>query len=152
MQLMEQVLITPVPLQLAAAKLRGFVSDHHADVVATQGNVVVLRLAARYSPLARRASDRPVPFLVSLRFAGTRLDADAAAHAKSARTLIKVVIRPTKNRDRRRQDVMQRTRQLLVSLKSYLMAHEYRGEFPDEDDSGDLGIRFKLQDVLQPLE
>ncbi len=151
-QLLEQNLITAVPLQLTAAKLRGFVSDHHAEVVAADGDVVMLRIAARYSPLIRRASDRPVPFLVSLRFAEKRVDVEGQGDSKAARTLIRVVIRPTKNRDRRRGDVLERTRQLLVSLKSYFMAHEYHKEFPTEMDSHDAGIIARARDMLQPPE
>ena len=149
-QLLEQMLITPVPLQLTAAKLRGFVSDHHADVVAAEGDVVMLRIGARYSPLIRRASDRPVPFLVSLRFAEKRVEVAGQNDSKAARTLIKVVIRPTKNRDRRRGDVLERTRQLLVSLKSYFMAHEYHGPFPDDEEPEEIGMLISARDMLQP--
>ena len=102
------------------------------------------------SPLIRRASDRPVPFLVSLRFAEKRVEVDGRSGSKAARTLIRVVIRPTKNRDRRQSDVLERTRQLLVSLKSYFMAHEYRDEFPTEANTGELGVIARASDMLRP--
>ena len=41
-----------------------------------------------------------------------------------SRTLINVAIRPQRGRDRRQRDVLERARQLLGSLKSYLVAQE----------------------------
>jgi hypothetical protein len=42
-----------------------------------------------------------------------------------SRTLIHVVIRPQRARDRRQRDALERARQLLVSLKAYLVAQEF---------------------------
>jgi hypothetical protein len=38
--------------------------------------------------------------------------------------VIEVSIRPRRRRDRRRNNAVEQARQLLLSLKSYLMAHE----------------------------
>ena len=47
-----------------------------------------------------------------------------ASRDKKDRTLITVAIRPQRSRDRRQRDVLDRARQLLGSLKSYLVAQE----------------------------
>ncbi len=118
-------LITAVPLKLAAEKLRGFVFDQGAEVLEIEENYVSLQIDGRNSPTSRRNSDRPTPFIVQLRFEETRLGSDRRSGTNALRTLAHVTIRPKRNRDRRRGDVGDRAQDLLFSLKSYLMAHDF---------------------------
>jgi diguanylate cyclase (GGDEF)-like protein len=120
--LLKRDLITIVPLNVAAEKLRGFVADHHAEILAIEDNHVTLKIDGQHTPLLRRSSDRAVPFLVELVFKGTVTHEDSG---KNSATLIQVTVRPKRQRDRRRRDAVERARQLFVSLKSYLMAHDY---------------------------
>ena len=122
-QVLERDLLTPVPMNVVAEKLRGFVADQHAEIVSVEQNHVVLRLDAQNTPLIRRRNDRPVPFFIELRFEERRVDSEGRGGA-NLHTFVHVTIRPKRQRDRRRQDVHERARHLLVSLKSYLMAHE----------------------------
>jgi diguanylate cyclase (GGDEF)-like protein len=124
--LVEQVLVTPVPAKMAIEKLRGFVADHQANIVKIDGYQVQLEMAERSAHGFRRLTDRPILFRVHLRFEEQRVrkerdDAEVAA-AGILRTRIIVGISLRKNRDRRRSDVVQRAHQLLISLRSYLMA------------------------------
>ena len=46
--------------------------------------------------------------------------------ARMFRTLAQVTIRPQRSRDRRRRDVFERAQRLLASLKSYLVAQDFK--------------------------
>ena len=61
------------------------------------------------------------------------------------RTRIFVTIVPRSSRDRRRSDVVARAQQVLVSLRSYLMA-----ACEDQDCSPREGALGKLQNALMP--
>lgn len=123
-ELVDARLETAVPLNVAAEKLKGFVADHHAEITTVDENQIALKIDAQHTPLTRRASDRPVPFLVTLVFQERRSETQGRPEGTQTRTMIHVTIRPKRQRDRRRSDVVQRARHLLHSLKSYMMATE----------------------------
>jgi diguanylate cyclase (GGDEF)-like protein/PAS domain S-box-containing protein len=122
----EQQLASHVPLDVSVEKLRGFIADHHAVVVELKGTHVVLTLTA--GPSARpfmSTTERPTRFTMELDFREEREPretADGTRVDQFLRTLIKVVIRPEKTRERRHRAVDDRARQLLISLRAYLMA------------------------------
>lgn len=120
----ERQLITPVPLKMVVEKLKGFVADHHAEITMIDESQILIKVECEQSELLRRSSDRPMLFGLRLQFEETRLAVEGAG-GTTLRTIVKVNIRPARNRDRRRKDGSERGRQLLVSLKSYLMAHEH---------------------------
>jgi hypothetical protein len=64
------------------------------------------------------------PYLVELRFHEAMAEMDGARQGLALRTIVHVTIRPKRKRDRR-QDAAERASQLLISLKSYLMAQDY---------------------------
>jgi diguanylate cyclase (GGDEF)-like protein/PAS domain S-box-containing protein len=127
--LLERNLITAVPLPVVAEKLRGFVADHHAEIVAIDEDHVVLHLEVQQDPTGRRTADRALPFQIELRFAELRLPGQEK-QPQWTRTLIRVAVRPRRNRDRRRRDAIDRARQLVSSVKSYLMAQDYHPKKP----------------------
>jgi diguanylate cyclase (GGDEF)-like protein/PAS domain S-box-containing protein len=122
----EQHLASHVPLDVSVEKLRGFIADHHATVVELKGTRVVLNLTA--GPPSRpllSTSERPTRFTMELDFREERekrVEANGIRADHFLRTLIKVVIRPEKTRDRRQRTVDDRARQLIISLRAYLMA------------------------------
>jgi diguanylate cyclase (GGDEF)-like protein len=120
-QLLKGTLVTAVPLNLASEKLRGFVSDHHAAIDVLGENRMAIRIDGDNVPLARRSSDRAVPFVIELTLEESR---GAPESRGAARTVISVTIRPQRSRDRRRRDLLERARQLIASLKAYLVAQE----------------------------
>lgn len=122
-ELLKATLLTAVPLNLAGEKLRGFVSDHHAAVDILGENHHAIRIEGDSLPQARRAADRIVPFVIEVRLQES-LVPQPQTGARS-RTLVHVVIRPQRARDRRQRDAVERARQLLVSLKAYLVAQEF---------------------------
>lgn len=124
--LLEQVLITAVPIKMAIEKLRGFVADHQAKIVKIDGNRIRLEIDDQYEDRQRRFTDRPVTFEAELRFEEERFQkkADDSSSGGVLRTRIRVSIGPKNDRDRRRRDVFDRAREVLVSFRSYLMAVE----------------------------
>lgn len=139
--LLSRRLVTVVPLKVAAEKMRGFVADHNAQILDIQDNRVTLKIDEGQAAFNKRRNDRPVPFVMELTFeeendVSTKLNAGG-----QLRTLIQVVVRPRRQRDRRRGDMLERARQLLVSLKSYLMAHDYL-EDESEEEAEDSQDRF----------
>lgn len=125
-QLLSRTLVTSVPLNVVVEKMRGFMADHHAEIISIAESHLTLRIDGENTPFLRRNSDRPVPFFIEMKFS----EASAAAEGRGAptnRTVVHVTIRPHRSRDRRRRDAIERAGQLLLSLKSYLVAQEVRG-------------------------
>jgi diguanylate cyclase (GGDEF)-like protein/PAS domain S-box-containing protein/putative nucleotidyltransferase with HDIG domain len=124
-QLIEKRLITAVPLNVSVEKLRGFVADHHAEILSIDATRVVMRIDGETMPMTRRNGDRVVPFLIEVEFEEVT-DAEESRFGRTMqRTGMKVVIRPKRDRDRRKRDAVERAKQLFTSLKSYLIAQEH---------------------------
>ena len=129
----EQLLVTPVPLWMTVEKLRGFVADHGAKIVKVDGNFVQLLVEGYSSSQMRRATDRPTVFRVEVRLDEEQTvakdDCDAGPSGW-ARTRIRVTVAPEKNRERRREEVAHRAKEVLVSFRSYLMANQEDAGLP----------------------
>jgi hypothetical protein len=123
----QTTLTTAVPIDVAIEKLKGFVSDHQAKIVATRENSVELEVSSEHVANNRRKGDRHVIYRVEMQFgeehiqrkSNTGLDA-----GQYAQTTIKLEIRPKRARSRRRADMAERARLILQSIKAYLMAKE----------------------------
>ncbi|MBN2474052.1 MAG: diguanylate cyclase [Pirellulales bacterium] len=146
---LERVLVTPVPIKMAIEKLRGFVADHQAKIVDIDGNHVHLQILDQPSSRLRRLGDRPVTFSVDARFEEERFQNRGHDQPSSGvlRTRIRLRIGPSKNRDRRRNDVQERAREVLVSFRSYLMAYE---EEEQEKETSSLGALNRAKRILAP--
>ncbi len=124
-QLTQRRLVTVVPLQVAAEKLRGFVADQAAEIIEIEDNRLVLEITGQNLPMLRRTSDRATPFLMELDLEEVEPEAESRSAGKERRTVVQVTIRPKRQRERRRDGADERARQLFASLKSYLMAQDY---------------------------
>ncbi len=151
-ELLKRTLITAVPLNVVVEKLRGFVADHYAEITSIDEEHIVLKVDGRQSG-SRRSNDRPVPFLFELKFEEANIDVEGRGEVQALRTLIDVSIRPIRNRDRRKRNIVDGARLLLTSLKSYLMAQDHGGsnavkgaECPEDE-----GVLDKAKQVLAPL-
>ncbi len=125
--LVEKNLLTLVPMKVAVEKLRGFVADHNAQIDLLQENDVHLRIDALADVNQRRSADRPISFMVELHFEERRVQAaiGSSGHtSESLQTVIRVSIRPRKDRDRRTEGIADRANKVMSSLRSYLMASE----------------------------
>ena len=119
--------MTVVPIAIAVEKLRGFIADHSAKITSTGQDHLHLELAAIEGSAARRQEDRPIPFTVGLTFEEHHVEKSNAhgfARGSYSQTVVRVEIRPRRERDRRRENAAQRASGVLASLKAYLMAKE----------------------------
>ena len=123
--LLQQRLVTPVPMSLAMEKLRGFVADHCGRIVSAQQDQIQLEIDSCPSR-SRRATDRPMTFLLDVRMKEKHLprDQQQLSGLSRSQTKIHVAIVPKRSRDRRRMDLVARSRDVLLSLRAYLMAED----------------------------
>jgi diguanylate cyclase (GGDEF)-like protein/PAS domain S-box-containing protein/putative nucleotidyltransferase with HDIG domain len=132
--LAEATLVTAVPIEVAVQKLRGFVSDQNAKITKADENQLILEVTDLNIGSNRRSTDRSVTFVIEMQFSQRHVDranTQGLAAGKYLETRIEVAIRPRRERDRRRDTTVNKARQLLGSLKSYLMAQEDEGHWPD---------------------
>jgi diguanylate cyclase (GGDEF)-like protein len=123
--LIKQRLVTRNPLKLTIEKLRGFVADRQAQIVHIDGTRVQLNVEA--DRMLRRSTDRPVALTVEVDLSEERVKGASNNGQDLGLTLhtrIHVTIRPRRGRDRRRHGAADRAREVLTSLRSYLMAAE----------------------------
>jgi diguanylate cyclase (GGDEF)-like protein len=124
-ELIEQHLVTPVPVKIAVEKLRGFVADHQARIISVDGNQVRMEISDKPVGRLRRLTDRPVTFCFDLLMEEEQHAAKSAiSDASITRTKIKVQVSTRGARNRRQADMTPKARALLVSFRSYLMATE----------------------------
>ena len=137
-KVLDAVLLTPVPMKVAVEKLRGFLADQGAEIAEIEDDRVQLTVTGERSPFLQRKSDRAVPFVIDLDLSeyrqapgedGDGVNVDGVSHPVG--TFVKVKISPRKGRDRRRDDVSLHARQMLLSLRSYLMATEVTAQSED---------------------
>jgi hypothetical protein len=147
--ILQQTLVTPVPTKMAMEKLRGFVADHEATIAKIDGNEIQLEITDRGESRLRRVADRPLVFEIDLHFEEQRAHREAQNGEISVggvlRTRIFVSISPRRSRDRRRADTQARAQQVLVSMRSYLMA-----TFEDEAGPPLDGALSKVKHALLP--
>jgi diguanylate cyclase (GGDEF)-like protein/PAS domain S-box-containing protein len=132
--LVESTLLTSVPIEVAVQKLRGFIADQDAKIIKTNDNELQLLVTDDSKLSNRRATDRTVAFLIHLKLSQSRnekANTSGFAAGTYVETRIDVVIRPRRDRDRRREATVEKARRLLGSLKSYLMAREDDGKTPE---------------------
>jgi hypothetical protein len=131
--LIKKVLVTAVPLNIAVEKLRGFVLDHHAEILSIRADRLDLQITSGCEKPGRRRTDRPIPFLVELAFSEHRVAAtsvDGRAAGQLSRTRVWIAIRVKRARDRKIPDVSHQAQSILAAIKSYLMAAE-DSQLPD---------------------
>ncbi len=112
-------IITPVPVDLAIEKLRGFIADHNAEIISVDENQVSLKLNAICPQGGRRRADHHIALRAQLTLSETR--EDATTRKTMSKTNVHVILQPVRNRDRRGSELSACFTQVLASLRSYLM-------------------------------
>jgi diguanylate cyclase (GGDEF)-like protein len=122
--LVEQDLVIHVPIRVVIEKLRGFVADHQATVTKVEEDALELGIeGALYS--ARRKSDVGVLFAVNMQFMEEQLRREESSAKSSAGVLqirLHVTISSQKTKDPSPGGMIHRARQIMTSLRAYLMA------------------------------
>jgi diguanylate cyclase (GGDEF)-like protein len=116
--------ITPVPIDLAIEKLRGFIADHKAEIINVNENHVSLKLQAICSVGGRRRADHQIALRVQLTLSEVRQD--ATEHKCHCKTNVHISLQPIRNRDRRGSELATCFAQVVASLRSYLMGEIQR--------------------------
>jgi diguanylate cyclase (GGDEF)-like protein/PAS domain S-box-containing protein len=121
-------ILTPVPVDLAVEKLKGFIADHGAEILTVNENQVSIRINAVCPVGGRRRIDQQISLNAVLtmseevpealeRHFGSRV----AKISRGSMTKIHVEIKPIRNRDRRRSELTACTDSVIMSLRSYFM-------------------------------
>ncbi len=119
-------IVTPVPVDLAIEKLRGFIADHDAEIICVDENQVSMKLSVTYSRGGRRRVDQQMSIRVQLTLSEGR---DETIQRRGAiHTNVHAQLRPIRNRDRRGQEVQACFSQVVTSLRSYLMGELKRSD------------------------
>ena len=113
--LLQRTLKCSVPVNVVTEKVRGFISDNSAEVLNAEQGAVELMFDEKNFP-ERRQADRPFSLTMQL---------ELKLNDNGYGTLIDVVIRSRKGRDRRIEENVERAELLLKSLKAYLIAEDY---------------------------
>jgi diguanylate cyclase (GGDEF)-like protein/PAS domain S-box-containing protein len=149
--ILSQDLITESPMDRSIEKLRGFIADHHGEIISIQGKTVQISLAPKGAGLFRRGTDRVVGLLMDLTFQEERTEMTDTARSSLTRTRIHLEMRPQRNRDRRKAETLDRARQLLISFRSYLMAIEAAPQVL-ADPEPDNGLFSRARDFFMPWQ
>ncbi len=121
-------IFTPVPVELAIEKLKGFIADHGAEILTVNANQVSIRVNSVCSIGGRRRVDQQIALNAVLTLSEEKPDAikrrngsNVTMVPRSGHTKIHVQIKPIRNRDRRRSELTACTDSVISSLKSYFM-------------------------------
>ncbi|TWT83247.1 putative diguanylate cyclase YdaM [Planctomycetes bacterium CA13] len=121
-QISEFDILTPVPVDLAIEKLRGFIADHDAKVIRVNENQVSLKVNAVCTTGGRRRIDHHITLDAQLTLSEQKkFDQAGTPNRKWQGTKVHAVVRPIRNRDRRSRALNPCITQLIASLKSYIM-------------------------------
>ena len=117
-------LATPVPIDLVIQKLKGFVADHHAEILRVGPNELEIRITAVFRIGGRRRSDHRMDFHMTMQVdeQTTQRMSRSGKRMVGVQTVVHVEMTPTRQRDRRRNEIKHGAAQVLASLRSYLMA------------------------------
>jgi len=121
----KRTLVTSVPLPMTIEKLRGFIADYQADVLTTEEQRIKLEVTSS-GDLLRRKTDRPETLILDLNFSeDTHIVEDETNGNRSNKvTRIEVSATPKRSRNRRREAAEEAAKQMLASVRAYLMADE----------------------------
>tara|TARA_R110002049_G_scaffold2750_2_gene21652 strand:- start:508752 stop:510977 length:2226 start_codon:yes stop_codon:yes gene_type:complete len=113
-------IVTPVPIDLAIEKLRGFIADHGAEIVHVTESQLSLKVNGQCTTGGRRRVDHQIALAVMLTLSETIAEGDQKRKSP-CQTKVHVHVTPIRNRDRRNRELKTCVDQLVVSLRSYLM-------------------------------
>ncbi|QDV66836.1 putative diguanylate cyclase YdaM [Rosistilla carotiformis] len=116
-------LATRVPVEMVIEKLRGFIADHNAEILKVQDQRLELRLDVRSSIHGRRSADGVSAFHLRINLDERDVETGYQGESNLMReTVIDANVSPWRSRDRRNREVKNACRNVIASLKSYLMA------------------------------
>jgi hypothetical protein len=136
--LAEQYLVSEVPLKVSIEKLRGFISDHHGEVVRVDPQYVELKLGEDGGVPNRRSTDRGVRMVMQITLSEEHIQTTRPMTGQRGgidRTKLHALVRLQRSRDRRRKGAEQQALELLISFRAYLMATEDESPPPKPEEN-----------------
>jgi len=124
-------IITPVPIELAVEKLRGFIADHHAEILHVSESQLSLKVNGFCTAGGRRRVDHTIALNLVLTLSEIVPPPDPEGvfgRIRQSNTKVHVHASPVRNRDRRNGHLKACVHQLVVSLRSYLMGEVVAAE------------------------
>jgi len=104
-------------------KLRGFIADHNAEILKVKDQQLELRLDVRTSLHGRRNADGVSAFHLLVNLGERQVPTGPhGGESQLMETVIDASVSPWRSRDRRNREVKGACRNVVASLKSYLMA------------------------------
>lgn len=130
--LVEHYLSSESSVPRCVEKLRGFISDQNAEIVSVEGTHIQLHVGGGSEPSTptRRSSDRNIRFHIDVKFAEMPPELNEQSDGSAShlhRSVIQVVVSNLRTRERRKGAALDQARQIIVSLRSYLMATDFVG-------------------------
>ncbi len=118
--LLECQLMTAVPMNLAIAKLRGFVVDHHGRLRKVENDQVVLQISTQHIKQPRRATTRAFDLLLEVNFLET--DLKSPIGGVNVVTVMYLCVRPVGRRKPDLKQLKQQSELLRMGFQSYMVA------------------------------
>ena len=126
--LLNAELVTSVPFNLAIEKLRGFVLECKAEVLSAKSNLVSMRIDCRNIPQSRRTDDRPTILQIDVQLDEIYFNNPDNPDTRPLHTLIRLAIRPTRQRDRRLGYLQSLAERIRGHFQCYLTAENIDDE------------------------
>jgi diguanylate cyclase (GGDEF)-like protein/PAS domain S-box-containing protein len=114
---------TPVPMDLAIEKLRGFLADHKAEVLQVSEGKMQIRLAVAKKADTRRSFRSHMSFLIDLKIYESIVEGQSFTSERKPqrqRTNVEVTLTPESG-SRRSEDVSECAHRAIVGLNCYLI-------------------------------
>ncbi|QDV27436.1 diguanylate cyclase [Aureliella helgolandensis] len=119
--LLETSLLASVPYEIAVQKLSGFVHDHQAEIIKSDGTLLCLKIDGQNLADKRRSTERTSTLLLNLTVVAVQFRT-SRNNTYQSRTRLDVIILPYRPRDRRAPNLESQATRLLASFNSYLVA------------------------------
>ncbi len=117
--------LAAVPKAVAIQKLRGFISDHQAELTSSvDESRVVIRVDGKSRAEKLRGGERPAVMLLDVFIQDVQLCCTDQQQTYQKRTMFVVAVRPLRARDRRSDFLRGQAQRLLQSFQAYLVAQE----------------------------
>lgn len=120
---LKATITTPVPMDLAIEKLRGFLADHKADVLQVSEGKMQIRLSVAKKADARRSFRSHMSFLLDLKIYESIVEGQSPSSERKVqrqRTTVEVTLTPESG-SRRSEDVSACAHRAIVGLNCYLI-------------------------------
>ena len=117
-------LLTNVPRDVTLEKLKGFVSEFHANVVSVENDKILLEVDCRKAPIPQTKNERLAKFLIEINVSELEMNAGGKKGNVKICTLLELHVSPVRSRDRRSDALASQALRLKTAFQGVMVAHE----------------------------